>query len=838
MVIQSGTRRTLSVWGCWLLAISMLLAVVARADEPFARNRVYDLQHVRIEMSFDIAQRKIMGKVTHTLTPLHGDLSEVEFDSVDLTIQKVSVGGQPAKFASANDKLKIELPKPARPGESLNISIQYEGQPKRGLFFILPDKNYPHRPIQIWTQGESEDTRYYIPIYDYPNDLVTTETILTVPESWKAVSNGKLLGVKPAAGGMKTWEWKSAKPFATYLIAIAAGEMAERTETWRGIPVTFYAPKDRENLLEPTYRRTRAMLDFYSEKLGVLYPWEKYGQATVDEFVAEGMENASLTINATRDMEHPEMDAESRYHADWLVSHELAHQWFGDLVTAKDWGHVWLNEAFASYMDTLWREHSLGKDDVAYYVWNEGRQWMQGQSNYVTPIVTHDFTDFVMLSGNFYQKGDQVVYMLRGKLGDENFFKALQYYLKKYAHQNVVTADLARAIEESTGANVDSFLEQWVFCAGAPRFQVSYTWDEYAKQIKLSVKQTQKVENYVHLFRLPVPVEITTDTGSKRHTIWVTKASEDFTLPAETRPRMVVFDAGNTLLDATQFQKEPGEWIYQLQHGNTVPDRAEAARVLREVKDKSDVIDALGTAAMNDPFWGVRVQAMQSLGAFGGPAAQKYVLAATANSESWVRSDATTQLAKFTGDDAVAAKVEAIYREDKAFTVRAAALRTLGQLKSKSALEVLRAASKVDSPGEIIRAAAISGMGSLADPAAVPTLMEWAAPGKPLLVRQNAVTGLGRVDKKNKEITHLLASFLKEPYFQLRLSTAFALGARGDEDAIPALEEFAKSGAFPLSIFEQFVRGQIQAIRAANKPADPKPASSGSGAGSTPPPLQ
>jgi len=331
-------RQRVSFAGAILCAVWLLSgAALLRADEPFARNRDYDLQHSKIALRFQPEQKKVLGEVTHSLTLLRDGLETVWFDSVGLQIESVRINKSAAKFSTTDKKLVVTLPKSAKAGAKFDVEIKYHGAPTKGLYFVLPDKDYPNRPLQIWTQGESEDTRYYLPTYDYPNDRLTTETILTVPASWQTISNGKLIGVSDASDGMKTWTWRELQPSSTYLITVVAGEFVEVKDSWRNIPVTYYAPKDRGDRLNPSYSRTPAMIELFSKKLGVDYPWEKYSQAMVDEFVAGGMENSSATTNTADSLRHPKLVPEYEQNQDPLISHELGHQWFGDLVTTKDW---------------------------------------------------------------------------------------------------------------------------------------------------------------------------------------------------------------------------------------------------------------------------------------------------------------------------------------------------------------------------------------------------------------------------------------------------------------------------------------------------------------------
>src|SRR5690348_8552288 len=390
---RSANRRRSKGFSMVALLVVCITALQLRADEPYARARDYDLQHSRIALRFDPEQKKVLGDVTHNLSILRDGTSKIAFDSVGLTIQNVTVNKSSVKFETTADKLVVPLPTAARSGDKFDVAIRYEGKPTKGMYFILPDKDYPDRPKQIWTQGESEDTRYYLPTYDYPNDRLTTETILTVPASWITVSNGRLISVVEASKGLKTWTWRESLPSSTYLITVVAGEFDETKDSWRGMPVTYYAPKGRGDRLPVNYSRTPAMIDLFSKKLGVDYPWEKYAQVMVDDFVAGGMENSSATTNTSSSLNHPKIAAELYTDEDGLISHELGHQWFGDLVTCKDWGDIWLNEGFATFMENVWTEAHYGKDQADYERWEGARQWFAEGNLYNKPIVRHDFDE-------------------------------------------------------------------------------------------------------------------------------------------------------------------------------------------------------------------------------------------------------------------------------------------------------------------------------------------------------------------------------------------------------------------------------------------------------------
>jgi aminopeptidase N len=794
------------------LLLLILCAIPARADEPYARSKNYDLQHSKVVLRFDLDNRKVLGDVTHTVTILQ-PAEKISFDSVALQIQSVTVNKSAAKFDTTDAKLDVSLPHAAKPGEKFEIEIKYEGQPKKGLYFILPDKNYPNRPKQVWTQGESEDTRYYIPTYDYPNARLTTETVVTVPSDWLTVSNGKLQSVTDASNGQKTWTWRESLPSSTYLFTVVAGEFAEVKDTWRNIPVTYYAPKDRGDRLTPDYGRTPAMLEHFSTTLGVDYPWEKYAQSMVDDFVAGGMENSSATTNTAGSLRHPQLEVEYIEGEDGLISHELGHQWFGDLVTCKDWGNIWLNEGFATFLETMWIEQHFGKDEADYDRWEASKFWNSSSNLYSKPIVHHDFDDSSEFDGNAYNKAGWVLYMLRRQIGSQKFYAGLKHYLEVNRGKNVVTADLTKAIEEATHTNVDQFFDQWIYGAGAPKFEVSYTFDEAKKQVALTVKQTQKVEGRVGLFRIPLEVEITNGTGPKLYPIVVTKASETFTFPSESAPQMVLFDKGNQVLKSVSFKKDKKEWLYQLKNASEVADRADASTELGKLKKEEDVAAPLGDALNNDKAYGVRIVAARSLGELGTPAAAKQLLdALNSAKEPWIRNQIVQALGTFKDDSAAIAKLESVAKEDTSWRTRGAALQALGRMKSPRAFDTLTAMVNSESPDGFLRNASLRGLGSLGDDKAVPLLLDWSKPGKDLDSRQAAISSLAKLQKDNKEITTQIASYLPENHSQIRFTAIFALGSRGDASAIPALEALLKQDDLSIEV-APMVKQQIEHLK-------------------------
>lgn len=447
---------------------------------------------------------------------------------------------------------------------------------------------------------------------------------------------------------------------------------------------------------------------------------------------------------------------------------------------------------------------------------NSGATRINGSTRkrmFPVPIVTHNFKDSDEYAGNIYTKGGWVLKMLREKLGDADFFHGLHHYLEANRGQNVVTADLEKSIEQATAINTDEFFHQWIYRAGAPEFQVAYSYDDANHQLKLDVSQTQKVEGLVGLFDVPIEVEVATAGGRKTFPIEVNQASQSFTFPIDSAPKMVLFDKGDQILKSLDFKKSPAELIYQLKNAEAVTDRADAAVALANVKDNADVVAALGNAAQHDPFWGVRIEALKALGKIGGANSEQAILPEMNDEKPWVRDQAVQQLGNFKDDPSLPAKLTEIASDDKMYRVRTAALNALASLKSPGAYETLVAAVQTNSPDNVVRDAALEALGKLGDDKAVPLLLRWSAPGQDTHTRQAAMMAVARLDKKNKDVTKTLVSYLREPYFDISFWGLFAVGVRGDIDAVPPLEEMLKSDDVTASQ-KTMIQEQIDELKA------------------------
>jgi aminopeptidase N len=772
------------------LTLLLLPLLGALAQSPYnekpsyARSRDFDLQHLKLELAFNLDQRQINGVATLQLAPLAGDLREIALDSAALEIDGITVGGRAAKFRTAGEKLYITLDGQAPAGAPLEVAVKYHAQPHRGLFFIFPDQHHPDRPKQIWANGDTAggNNRYWFPGYDFPNDKATSDLIVTVPTGWEAVSNGELVASTPNPGaGTTTFHWSQEKPMASYLVSLVAGEFDKREEKWK-VPVVYYVPRGRAADIPRTFGRTTQMLDFFSEHIAP-YPWAKYAQAAVDTF-GGGMENTSATtLGASAVLDAREYD-DRRIGVDNLIAHEMAHQWFGDLVTCADWRHTWLNEGFATYFAALWQEHAEGRDFFDWSQYNAGRGIVS--STLKVPVVAQNGQDEQSAYAFIYNKGGWALHMVRGQLGDARFWKAIQHYTKKFSLQTATTSDFVEAISESTGQDLEWLFDQFVYKPGSPEFDFNWDYDDATHLLHIALKQKGTP------FRVPLEFETLGDGRTQTFTFWASKENDDVSFSLPERPQTVVLDPRDILLKSVTYHKPAAEWIWQLEHGSGVVARAEAVQMLGGISTPA-VVAALQRAGTRDPFFGIRADAARALARIATEDTRPPLVEMLADRDSQVRSAAASGLGALTKKDETVTKLLEIARNDASFAVRQSALVAASRLKPEKAVELFRPFLDVDSPGRVMRAAATQAIGNTAGDADIPLLLELSHDPSDR-VRQVALAAFGTVGKGKPEVTQRLIEALAG---QDRQIAVMMLGQRKDTTAIPQLQRMADTEAIP-----------------------------------------
>jgi aminopeptidase N len=779
-------------------------------------DRNFDTRHVALDIRFDWEHEELSGVETVVFKPLLTDLRKIELDAAEMTISSVKMAGSELKFEMdlPSQKLRIELGRPYQPTDEVTLVIEYHtngpqtklaGLVGAALRFIKPTPEDPTRPKQIWSQGESEYNHYWFPCYDHPNDFFTSEITATVEKPLSVISNGKLLDTKDNKDGTRTFHWKIDQPHASYLTSIVVGEYVPIVSEYQGIPiVTNVYPSEVKEGKASTARLTE-MVKFFSEKTGLKYPYAKYAQTTARDF-GGGMENISATTQ-TDNMIHDartELDSNS----DGLQAHELAHQWFGDYVTCRDWSDIWLNESFATYFQALWDEHKLGGDDFLYSDVKANQDaylaaWRQGNRH---PIVTKNYaTPDSVFDTYAYPRGGAVLHMLRQTLGEDNWWRAINYYLNKYANQPVETEQFRIAIEESTGQAMDWFFDEWLYKMGHPIFRVKQDYNPATKILTLSVEQLQTIDSssqfpQVALFQTPVNIEIGTAAGTHLERLQILpKKQQSFSLAVDSKPLLVNFDYRGTLIKELEFEKATDELAYQMTRDEDVLGRIWALSQLQtrngaattSETEKQQIALALANVVTHDKFWGVRVNAATALAEVKAPSTRNALIAATSDTDARVRARAVASLA--VARDPALASLFLKLLNDQSYAVIKAAASALGDTKSPEAYAALAKLLGQPSWRDNIRASALAGLGELRDKRSLDVALRYAATGNAGQVRAAALRLLGRIGSDDPRAFKLIAEVAGKAFeaddYNLAPAAGEALVSLGDPKGLAVLEQ-------------------------------------------------
>jgi aminopeptidase N len=773
-------------------------------DKPhYARDRLVDVKHIKLELRIEPETKSIKGTVHTTFTPINDGVSHVEFDAVEMEIQDVRVRGKDARarFSYDGGRLRIELGR-RRAGESITTAVRYAATPRRGLYFVGPDEGYPDKPLQVWSQGQDEDSRHWYPCFDFPNQLATSELVVTVPKPLIAVGNGELVRVTER-GARRTYQWRQTVPHVAYLLSVCAADFSVIESALDGVPVQYYVEKGREADTRRALGRTPQMLKFFSDRTGIPYPYAKYAQVVVRDFIFGGMENVSATTLTDSILHDRRTAPDMEENADGLVAHELAHQWFGDLLTCRDWAHGWLNEGFATYFDALFAEHHRGVDAFRYEMRQNAEIYLRDDSTrYRRPIVSNLYNEPIdLFDRQFYEKGSWVLHMLRFELGDELFWKAIRHYASKHKHTNVTTPDFQRAIEEATGRNLDWFFDQWVYGAGHPTLNVSHEWDDKAKQSKLTVKQTQsKDNNTAEVFRTSVGVDFRVGKGSQPFRVQLNEREQSFYFPLAEKPSLVRFDPGGWLLKTVEFKRSAEQLIEALKNDEDVLGHIDAAKELAKLGTK-EAIAALKGAVLKDTFWAVQSEAARALGTVRSADALEALLACLKVEHPRARRGVVAALGEFRDEPpahrgALAAEAleKLLVDGDVSDYVLGEAAASMGKTRSARAFAALERALTIDSHNEIVRVRAFEGFGALRDERAQPIAIDWTHYGRPQQARDAATAWLGRLGRyaeRKETALDRLVELLDDPSLRTRLAAIGALQELNEDRAIPALERLA-----------------------------------------------
>jgi aminopeptidase N len=722
-------------------AIVLLLAVPPLAAQSnlervvngaFTASHDYDLIHQRIEVSnFDWDSTAFDGRVTTTIVSLRPALDSVVLDmGRTLEVRSVTPPCRAGRhcadlaYTRSGDSLVVRLGQAAAFGDTARFTVEYHGRNRQGYgLYFFKDDGRPHRPEQVYSGGGTDGNPRWIPTWGGPADKATWEVIATLPARLTVVSNGRLVSTRPAPRGERITHWRQERPASTYLISLAAAPFVKLSDRWRGIPVDYYVYREDSALARPLFGVTPDMIEVYSRLTGVPYPWSKYAQATVADFVG-GMENVSATTLVDW-LPDSRAYRDRPWYRESLIPHELAHQWFGDLVTAENWANYWLNEGMAEFMPGQYWGVKQGPHAEQDYYLAEYRQFIGLDARRRMPLATYN-------SNNVYPKGALVLEMLKAQLGPERFWAAMRRYLTRHAYGSATSDDLRQAVLDATGQSLPWFWSQWIYSAGYPAFAVTAAYDTAARALTLEVRQTQTDTATADstglryatplVFRAPLTIRVGTSTGDVVRQVTINQREQRVLidrLPAA--PTMVAFDDANAVLKSLAFE-QPTPWLATLLERH--PHLWQRAWAISQLGSRpADTLAgaALARAATGADYSVTRADAARALGRFPPAVALPALEAAARDTSAQVRVAAVGALADVGGERALAVARDA-WRADSSDQVRAGALLVLARLGGAGAREAVLQGLGTPSYREAIQNAAIAAVVQHSDPELVAAL--------------------------------------------------------------------------------------------------------------------
>ena len=849
----------LSGSGVWVVACGLLsVATGASASAPpvfgdpavshRGPERTYHVVNYKLSLRFDQAHGEVLGSEDVTLVPLGTGFDRLRLDSSELTIESVTLEAadgrsNPLAFNVGDGYLQITLGRSYGRGEELRVRIRYHGFPRAGLYFVTPNQSYPHWPTEIWSQGEPEFNHFWFPCWDHPNDMATNETVITVPEGQVGISNGTLVKVTHSAG-QATYDWVESVPHSSYLTSIAVGPWRKVTDHAGKLPVDYYVPRSisTETALR-SFHLTPDMITFFGRAVGVPYPYEKYDQVVVANYIFGGMENVSATT--LTDATLHSAGADEDYPSQALVAHELGQEWFGDFVQGHDWANIWLNEGFATYMEALYTQYHEGNDAFRVEMMDDQHAAQrQDQEDYLRPIVDEHYRyPLQMFDSITHEKGAVVLDMLRNVLDgsaaaahpgsqSELFFRALGAYLKAYHAQAVGTADLVRILELTTGKDLKWFFDEWVYQAGYPHYVVTAHYDASRRLEKVKVMQTQGVAGVPAAFIMPIELAFYGAHGqSKRVQIDDRTRTQDFEIPLAFAPQWADFDPHDIIEKELVFQQPAAATIAKLKGDPVAMSRLAAAADLAPTGGPSAdaAVAALTHALRSDPFYAVRTAAASSLAHLHTAGAKAALLAALSQPDGHVRTAVVKALASFDDDPSVYHGLTARLREDRSPAVQAAAAAALGAYGPLGAFDILREEAARQDEDHVMQGV-LAGLVATRDPRALPILLANARAGVPERLRLGALKALagasGFAPASDKSaVAAVTRDALADPtlsILQAGESLAGAYGLAGFGSEIATIARTA-----PTAFERDAARGALEQLRLHSAPSSATGPSSG-----------
>lgn len=787
----------------------------------YAPDREIDILHLALDVTPDFKRRSVAGRAVITFKPISRPLREFRFDAVDLKIASVDATTAVEAWQATGQHLVVTFASPVEVGREVKVTVDYSAEPQQGLYFRTVEMGYLPGEDHIWTQGEAVEARHWYPCFDAPNEKFTTEITCHVPDGMIVLSNGrKVSEAKDAATGLVAVRWMQDKPHANYLVSLIAGYFKKVEDRHGDISMAFYTSPSDIKEAPNSFEDTKDIMAFFEKETGVPFPWARYDQVTVRDFTAGGMENTSMTTLTDKTLSTPETENLRRSQS--LVAHELAHQWFGDLVTCKDWSHLWLNEGFATYYDLLYEEHKSGRDMMLYRLYGSLKTITE-ITGPARPIVFNKFDNPMEQFGYLaYQKGSWVLHMLRSQLGEELYRRCIKTYLERHRYGNVVTEDLNSVVEELSGRSFDPFFDQWVYRAHHPELEVAWSWDQKAKLAKVSVKQVQKLSDDVSLFQFPLKLRFSGKSAVVNREVQVKEKEEDFYVALDAAPEIVRVDPGLELLAKINFAAPVSMLRTQLNDKTDAMGRVLAAEQLGKRKDLESVA-SLKAALNQDSFFAVRIEAAHALRAIHSDAAFEALLASRTQPDARVRQQVASGLGAFYRKETFETALVAAAKEKNPEIV-ASYLRSLAMSDRPEVKDFVVGLLDSKSYRNSLMDSAITAMRMSESPQYLDPLKSALQHHEKDLTTSTLVRGLdtlsylARQEEKKEPVRQLVVGYINDPRRAVQLSAITSLGVLGDVRAIPVLESFAS--AAKESPERAAAEKALSALRATQKPSE------------------
>ena len=780
------------------LLVAFNFVHAAAPDSPdyrkYAPDREIDIAHLVLDVTPDFKRRTVSGSAKWKFKPIAKPFADLKLDGVELTVSSVNSTEKILGYQVTDDKVLVTFAEPIPVGKEASVTVNYSAEPKKGLYFRTPELGYKPEDTHIWTQGEADEARHWYPCYDYPNEKFTVEVICHVEDGITALSNGRKVSEEKDANGLMAVRWLQDKPMVNYLVALVAGKLKAIEEKHGNLSMRFWTPATEIEFAENSFKHTKPVMEFLEKEIGVPYPWDKYDQVCIQDFHWGGMENTSLTTLNINTIFPPSF--ENLRSSQGLIAHELAHQWFGDLITCKDWSHIWLNEGFASFYDLLYTEHKDGRDDFLYHLY-EGGKGLTQSTNSVKSIVWRKYGDPTeQFDSLAYGKGSWVLNMLRNQLGPELYRQCVKTFVERHKFGTVVTEDLRAVVEELSGRSFDRFFDQWVYHTGNPRLEVEYSWDERAKLAKLSVRQTQPVNENMPLFNFPLPVRFKSKSGVVERIVTVRERAEDFYFPLDAQPELVRIDPNVTVLAQINFRPPTAMLATQLADKSDAMGRYLAVEQLGERRDHAS-IGRLKSTLNGDSFYGVRIAAARALRMIHTDEAFDALVASMKQSDARVRREVVGDVLAFYRPAAFE-QAQAVLKSEKNPDIIGAALGALAPIGTNARTTLVQFLN-TNSWRQHLTETAMTTMRAQNDPFYVEPLRDAIQrrkqefTGRTLAVALDVLASLSRELENKDAVRELIASFANDTRRNVKTAALNALGTLRDERAIPILERFASA---------------------------------------------